>query len=501
MFSLLQRRSFRVLLVACLALAAGTLTARCCPFCQTISQTFSEQIEADPVAVFAKMIEGPKDKPDATPADGLDVTPPMGKFEIVQVLKGKDSVVVGKTFDSVYFGDLPVGSEFLFTAIEPPKLIWSPPVGVNERARRYILGALKLPKEGADRLAYFQDFLEDKDESLNRDAYDEFAKTPFSGVRELKDRMHHDKIVEWIKNPEIPPSRRRLYFTMLSVCGTDKDVPMLEEMLRTTDRKQKGGLDAMISCYLMLRGADGMPLVEDLFLRNKKAEYVDTYAAVMALRFQGQEETQLPKERILEGFRLMLDRPELADLVIPDLARWQDWSVMDRLVELFKKADDSSNWIRIPVVNYLRACPEPKAKQYLEELAAIDPETIKRANAFFPLGDAGGGAPASVPASSDTSGRPPKSKTGDAPKADDKKSFAPAPVPTTPSGKNQTDKNQTGTNGPGSPSVATGSGLIRSGDAPSILSPDSPWFYVLTIGLAAVIVGLRRGSRYWMQTR
>jgi hypothetical protein len=45
----------------------------------------------------------------------------------------------------------------------------------------------------------------------------------------------------------------------------------------------------------MLRGADGMPLVEDLFLRNKKAEYVDTYAAVMALRFQGQEETHLDK--------------------------------------------------------------------------------------------------------------------------------------------------------------------------------------------------------------
>ena len=32
----------------------------------------------------------------------------------------------------------------------------------------------------------------------------------------------------------------------------------------------------------------------------------------------------------------MLDRPQLADLVIPDLARWEDWSVMDRLVELFK---------------------------------------------------------------------------------------------------------------------------------------------------------------------
>ena len=55
------------------------------------------------------------------------------------------------------------------------------------------------------------------------------------------------------------------------------------------------------------------------------------------------------------------DRPELADLVIPDLSRWEDWTVMDRLVELFEKADDESNWVRVPVINFLRACPLPEA--------------------------------------------------------------------------------------------------------------------------------------------
>ena len=88
----------------------------------------------------------------------------------------------------------------------------------------------------------------------------------------------------------------------------------------------------------------------------------------------------------------MLDRPQLADLVIPDLARWEDWSVMDRLVELFKNANDESSWVRVPVVNYLRACPLPKAKEQIDELAKIDPDTVKRANTFFPLAGAPAGS-------------------------------------------------------------------------------------------------------------
>ena len=65
---------------------------------------------------------------------------------------------------------------------------------------------------------------------------------------------------------------------------------------------------------------------------------------------------------------MMLERPQLADLVIPDLARWEDWSVMDRLVDLFKNANDDSNWVRVPVINYLRACPLPAAKERIDRI-------------------------------------------------------------------------------------------------------------------------------------
>ncbi|HWC88057.1 MAG TPA: hypothetical protein VG433_00315, partial [Pirellulales bacterium] len=51
----------------------------------------------------------------------------------------------------------------------------------------------------------------------------------------------------------------------------------------------------------------------------------------------------------------------------------------------FKNADEESIWVRVPVISYLQACPLPKAKQYIAELAQIDPDAVKRANSFFPL--------------------------------------------------------------------------------------------------------------------
>jgi hypothetical protein len=157
-------------------------------------------------------------------------------------------------------------------------------------------------------------------------------------------------------------------------------------MLKSDDRKFKSGLDALIGCYLTLKGPEGMPLIEDLFLKNQKSEYPDTYAAIMALRFHGTETDVIPRKRIVEALRCILDRPAIADLVIPDLARWEDWESLDRLVELYRNADEKSIFVRPPVVMFVKACPLPEAKEALKELEKIDPGAVKRANTFFPFG-------------------------------------------------------------------------------------------------------------------
>jgi hypothetical protein len=370
-------------------LALGLLapaSARACPFCNAQTKTLSEEIDSSDVVVIAKLIKGPSKEAIAEANAEAQST-----FEVVQFLKGPDSL--SKTLHVLYFGQQPAGTQFLVFGADPKKIEWSAPNALSPRAVKYVSQLTKLAKSGADRLAFFQEYLEDQESLLATDAYDEFARAPYGEVKELKERMHREQLLKWIKDREVPASRRRLYLTMLGVCGQPDDIDVLEEMIKSPDRQVRTALDAMVACYLILKGPEGMSLIEELFLKNKDAEYTDTYAAIMAVRFLGQETTAVPKERLLGGLRAMLDRPQLADLVIPDLARWQDWTAMDKLVELFKNADEESSWVKVPVVNYLRACPKPQAKVYLAELAKLDPESVKRANSFFPFG---GAAPAAA---------------------------------------------------------------------------------------------------------
>ncbi len=139
-------------------------------------------------------------------------------------------------------------------------------------------------------------------------------------------------------------------------------------LLRSSQKSTRGALDALIACYLTLAGEQGIPLIDELFLANKQAPYADTYAAIMAVRFHGTEGDVIPRSKLVDSLHHVLDRKDLADLVIPDLARWSDWSQIDRLTELFIQADDDNNWVRVPVVNYLRACPKPEAKAALKKL-------------------------------------------------------------------------------------------------------------------------------------
>ena len=328
------------------------------------------------MAVIAKLTQLPAvSRKPSTDAFAATDDASKATFEVVEFLKGEKVLGKTRTIQTVYFGPAEVGRYTSFAGADghrwPAAGTGRPSLARATAHRDYIKKVVALPKEGVERIAFFQDYLEDSEDLLARDAYDEFAKVPFSGVKDLKDRLRHDQILAWAKDQQIPVSRRRLYLTMLGVCGNQRGHSRSgrDDSLSDNRQDKSRARRAFVAAYLTLKGPDGMKLVEDLFLKNEQAEYTETYAVIMALRFHGQEEKVIPRERLLEGLRIILDRPQLADLVIPDLARWQDWSVMDRLVKLFKNADDESSWVRVPVINYLQACPLPQAKKYIEELA------------------------------------------------------------------------------------------------------------------------------------
>jgi hypothetical protein len=390
-------RAVRVWAIAAAVVGLSAMTAAACPFCSATSQTFSEELATMDVAVIARLVKLPP--PSSKPGDDIQ----KATFEVTQIVKGQGLVKEKEQVETLYFGDGTVGKSFLIMGISPPATMWSTPLPLTERGIKYLTAVTKLPNDTTQRLVFFHKYLEDEDEMLARDAYDEFARAPYADVRAIKDKISHDQVVAWIKNPEIPASRRRLYLVMLGVTGGEKDIPMLEEFMTSSDRKAKSGLDALIACYLTLKGETGLPLVEKLFLANDKADYADTYAAIMAIRFHGSDGGVIDSKRLVKALHPMLERAELADLVIPDLAKWEDWSVMDKLFDLYKTANEKNSWVRVPVVNYLRVCPLAKAKELLKECEKIDPAAVKRANTFFP------GVPSapSAPADKSSQAQPP----------------------------------------------------------------------------------------------
>ena len=393
-----MRRTLLVLLLAGFVAIVGLAApAVACPFCSAVSLTFSQEIAQSQAAVIARLVEPP---PAARLAPGAGGRLPKGKFQVVEVLKGSalvaDAGLLGADaapIETIMLEEKPVGTLFLLMGVEPPNLIWSSPIRLSDRAVAYIKKLADLAEKGPERLAFFERHLEDEDEALARDAYDEFAIAPYADVRGLKDRMNPAKLLGWIENPKVQANRRRLYATMLGVCGGDADAeriaailegkPATGGLLPQEQAEIRGGLDALIACYVTLRGPEAIDFVDRLFLKpeGRDVPFAETYAAVMALRFLGEESDIVPRERVLASLRLLLEQPKLADLVIPDLARWQDWSVLEKLVKIFKEAQADNIFVREPIVTYLRACPLPEAAAAVKEAEQIDPEACRRAAA------------------------------------------------------------------------------------------------------------------------
>ncbi len=108
--------------------------------------------------------------------------------------------------------------------------------------------------------------------------------------------------------------------------------------------------------------------------------FLETYAVMPALRFMWTHEPNLlPKERLRQSMRILLGRPELADLVITDLARWKDWSVQDRLMVMYTDEKFNIQAIKRAIVRYLHYCSQDKGEGVTDGPEAARPEHALKA--------------------------------------------------------------------------------------------------------------------------
>lgn len=359
-------------LLSFLWLAAPAHAERC-PFCSTVNNTLSEQLKLNDLVVIGTLTADPE-------IPGEVGEPPKRRFEVKRIFKGENFISTGTFFTTGLVGKHATGSDFLCWGIGPPIIAWDKAIASHARIERYLIDIQALTEKSAERLIFFQDYFEDPLPLLATDAYDEFAIASYADLQAIKNQMPRERLLDFLRNPEIEENRRRLYYTMLGICGTKEDLPFLEELIAKGPIAESKGLDALVACYLCLKGGDGLQLIEKEFLTARYVEFSKVHQVIAALRFHGTEVSIVDRQQLLRTMRKLLEQPKLADIVIPDLARWEDWSVLDQLVSMFKESTSSSSWIRVPIFKYLSVCPLPAAKQYLDELKQLDPAAYQRAN-------------------------------------------------------------------------------------------------------------------------
>lgn len=435
-----MNRNPQTLLLALAVLCATAAPVLSCPYCTVERATLTEEIDGSDAVVIATLVvpEGIEVAEDGKLPPGI-IDPETGKakFKVEKVLLGEKLLGGAEVVEAVFFGEPIRGQAYLVRGLGVEELDWTIPIPLSETAVKYVQEIRGLPEKGPERSRYFYDYLEHEDPLLAQDSYDEFARTDYPDVIAISDKIDRDQLWKWIEDPQVSPSRRSLYFVMLGIVGDEDDVarleqmmladgrvlkataeasaamslglgggitlPILPEMVAMQQRQKQLGFNAMVGCYLKLTGSEGLDRLDEEFLKDPDEDPTKVYGVLLALRFLAEQTDEVSMDRLMQSMRLVLEKPDFAEQAIRDLSRWQDWSVLDRLVTMFREADPKT-YVKEPIIAYLDQASQQEgdigeqATEALAKIEELEPETVKRARSLMSFGFLGFARPGSRPA-------------------------------------------------------------------------------------------------------
>lgn len=353
-----------------------------CPLCDSLANTISDDLDEAQTVVLAQVIG---EEPQVHEAG-----PRHLRFEISHLLKSNnarllniESVDSPTRIQSVYANDaLPRKQTCLLMSYTPDDLQWTLPMALSLEATDYVRGMFRTREHEERRLEYFLPYLASSDKLIADDAYNEFATRPMSHIAQIRKHLERDIYVEMLRSPTTKPRLRSLLWMLLSLCGKPSDSLLFEESIASKCLRTESidiDLAASIAFYIVQGGEGSLRKIERDFLRDPAVSTSNTHAAISAIRVVGQEFDTYSRHRLSRALRLALNRPDIADFVIPDLARWEDWTAFDQLEQLFFDADADSSFVRIPIINYMQLCPHPNAASVLQRMEQADPNAARRA--------------------------------------------------------------------------------------------------------------------------
>lgn len=394
MFRMLGSRLAKGLAAATLLFAVLFGVGQACPICGQPTITLSERYARADTALLAEWVS-------ASPAKGE--TKESTTFEIVQVQRDTSGgFKPGGRVSLERFTQGKAGNLFFLMGRKAEKLgiKWEElPLPVTETRFQYIVQAPAPESPADERLGYFAKFLEFPDVAIANDAFAEFVNAPTKDIVAVAGKLSKDKLRRWLADPKTPVNRQSGYGLMLGLCGGAEEARFLEGRIVADDPERQIGIEGLMFGYLLLGGEDALATLEKTRLANPDAEDGDVFPAVKAVRYYwSYGNGKIPPERLRQAMRLLLSRPAMADSAIKDLARWKDWSVQDRLIQLYGTEDFESPEAKKAIIGYMIASTKDVAKgagdmpshvvagrKYLEELRRRDPKLVAESEKFFLL--------------------------------------------------------------------------------------------------------------------
>lgn len=375
------------------ASAEGALAAPGCPFCPPSQPTLSEKVAESDMVVLVQFVESQSnaDDPDAGAKTLFRVVDPW------RVLKGK-AWKKADLLEWPFLRNGKAGELFLmFGRWQDEKASWDLPVEISEISYQYVKQAPSPEKAGPDRLKYFLQFLEFSDPLLAGDAFSEFSKASYDDVVALADRMPREKLRKWLEAPETTEIRRGFYGMLLGLCGNDDDARYLEAKVlsRPGADEVRLGYDGMMGGYLLLKRQAALKTLTEAKLGDQSLPTGEMYAYLNALRFMWQYgRDRIPAADLQAALRGLLDREDMAEVVLSDLARAKDWSVLERLTTVYGKAPFETSSAKRRIVQFVLACakdlsemPDSEALRqttlFLDRIGREEPAILKAAKSPF----------------------------------------------------------------------------------------------------------------------
>ncbi len=264
---------------------------------------------------------------------------------------------------------------------------------LNEASYAYVAAAPELRLPPRERLPYFARYLEHADAWIADDAYQEMAHATYHDIVEITDAFSVERLTRWLQDERVPEERKGFYALAVGVAGAaadrEADRTAAAQLVRrlTTEAADdfRAGFDGILAALMLLEPQPALDLIVEQYLANPAARDGDVRHAMSALRFYYEYGTGIPRQELAAAMRHLLARGDFAAAAVVDLARWQDWDSLKRVVSLFDKPNYPQPATSRAVVGYLFACPRDEAQRELARLRQLDPQRVTDAERHIAL--------------------------------------------------------------------------------------------------------------------